>query len=224
MALNAPNLPVSSHRHGAASRLRSLTGSACHGRGPALTGQALEKALRPDLTSASLGAMIDQPGVEVRRTVAGDWQLWRSLRLAALADAPTAFGFTLAQAQAMPEEFWRDWWAEHGSTALRAIALVGGAPAGMIACQVYRGPDADPDLTAMWVDPRSRGSGVADALVTAAKDWARDSGHARIRLGVTVGNETARKLYLRHGFVATGRFEPLMSNSDLQVEWMLGEV
>jgi ribosomal protein S18 acetylase RimI-like enzyme len=181
-------------------------------------------AVRVGIASASLGAMIDQPGVEVRRTVPEDWRLWRSLRLAALAEAPTAFGFTLAQARAAPEESWRDWWAEHGSTALRAIGWADGEPAGMIACQVYRGPEADPDLTAMWVDPRFRGRGLADALVTAAMGWARDSGHRRIRLGVTVGNEAARKLYLRHGFVATGEFEPLMSDADLQVEWMLGAV
>jgi GNAT superfamily N-acetyltransferase len=168
--------------------------------------------------------MIETPHVDVRPTAPADWQTWRSMRLAALADAPTAFGFTLEQALSMPEEHWRDWWTEHGGTALRALAWVGAQPAGMIACQVYRGPDSEPDLTAMWVDPRFRGSGVADALVTAAKRWARDAGHQRIRLGVTVGNEGARRLYLRHGFVPSGRFEPLRSQESLQVEWMFGPV
>lgn len=168
--------------------------------------------------------MIESSAPEVRRTRPEDWQLWRGLRLAALTDAPSAFGSTIAQAREMPDEQWRQWWAEHGDTALRALAFVDGEPAGMVACQVYRGPDADPDVLAMWVDPRFRGRGVADALILAAKDWARAEGHRRVRLGVTIGNEVARRLYLRHGFVPTGEQEPLRYDEDYQIEYLVCEL
>ena len=73
----------------------------------------------------------------------------------------------------------------------------------------------------MWVEEHLRGRGVADALVLDTLSWLRDHGYTKVRLGVTEGNETARKLYVRHGFTSTGTFEPLHSHPELQVEWMI---
>ncbi|MGY0536566.1 hypothetical protein ACW14X_03545 [Nocardioides sp. YJ-D4] len=45
--------------------------------------------------------------VEVRTIAADDWSLLRNVSLQALADSPDAFRTTLAEAQALPEDFWR---------------------------------------------------------------------------------------------------------------------
>jgi len=46
--------------------------------------------------------------VAVRRVEPDEWQTFRDIRLAALADAPSAYLTTLAEAQAQPDQLWRD--------------------------------------------------------------------------------------------------------------------
>jgi len=157
--------------------------------------------------------------IEIRRTTLDDWQAWKALRLNALQLAPTAYGETYENAVQRDDHDWQRWWIERGDDALRSIGYLDGVPAGEIACvEVPEFPE--PLIIAMWVEPETRGRGLADALVADTLDWARGKGFPRLRLGVTEGNETARKLYLRHGFTSLREFEPLVSHPELQVEWM----
>ena len=64
----------------------------------------------------------------------------------------------------------------------------------------------------MWTEPRQRGRGIGLALLEAAVAYC---GEHEIRLSVTDGNDAARRLYERAGFVATGFTEPLRSNEAL---------
>src|SRR5690606_33884634 len=74
----------------------------------------------------NLGAM----NVEVRTITAGDWPLFRDVSLRALADSPDAFRRTLAEAQALTDDFWRQQ-AEGSATILvvledgRGVAMGG---------------------------------------------------------------------------------------------------
>ncbi|NUO55067.1 MAG: GNAT family N-acetyltransferase [Hamadaea sp.] len=157
--------------------------------------------------------------IEIRRTTLDDWQTWKALRLNALRLAPTAYGETYANAAGADDHYWHRWWLERGDDAVRSIGYLDGVPAGQIACAEV--PEfTEPLILAMWVEEDMRGTGIAGALVTDTLDWARAKGFPRIRLGVTEGNETARKLYLRHGFTSLGEFEPLHSHPDLRIEWM----
>jgi ribosomal protein S18 acetylase RimI-like enzyme len=65
---------------------------------------------------------------------------------------------------------------------------------------------------------------VADALVQDVLEWAKDRGYQQVELGVTEGNDTARKLYLRHGFEPTGEWEDLISFPGLRIELMMREL
>ena len=64
----------------------------------------------------------------------------------------------------------------------------------------------------MWVAPSARSGGIGRRLVTAVVDWARTIDADRVELWVTDGNEPARRLYARHGFVVTGDVTPLPSD------------
>ncbi|MFG3338524.1 GNAT family N-acetyltransferase [Glycomyces sp. NPDC048151] len=126
-----------------------------------------------------------------------DWRLWRELRLAALADAPDAFGSRLADWQNAAEEAWRSRLAMPGSRNL--VAETDGRPAGM-ASGVPTGDPAARELIAMWVHPQARGRGVADALIDAVASWARTEGAEQLRLTVYEHNTAAALLYRRNGF------------------------
>ena len=56
----------------------------------------------------------------------------------------------------------------------------------------------------MWVSPKVRGTGVADRLVAAVCELARQSGFGSVTLWVTEVNGRARSFYRRLGFAPTG--------------------
>jgi len=148
--------------------------------------------------------------VVVRRATEGDWAHLRAVRLAALADSPSAFGSTLSEEQEYTEEDWREWardWATflayQQRSAIGIVAGIGGDTA------------AERKLIAMWVDPAHRGTGVASALVEAVKAWARDDGATRLMLWVTLDNHAATGLYRSSGFTETGSTRTLPSTTAL---------
>lgn len=126
-----------------------------------------------------------------------DWPTWRWMRRAALAEAPDAFGSTLAQWSGTgdAEERWR--------SRLRAVehnvlAELDGGPVGMVSSTAPA--NGDVELLSMWVAPEVRGKGVGDALVRWVRDRATGVGAARVLLDVRAANGRAIALYERHGF------------------------
>jgi GNAT superfamily N-acetyltransferase len=159
--------------------------------------------------------------MDVVRLTCDDWRLLRDVRLAALADAPHAYGSSLAAERDLDESRWR----QRLDTGLWAVAL-DEEPAGLVGTYL---PDGDtPMLIAMWVDPGHRGRGVGDALVVEVLRWAEECSLRQLRSGenrwsnvvlrVADGNDAARKLFLRHGFTSTGRRQPLESDPGVSTE------
>jgi len=144
-------------------------------------------------------------GVVIRRADPDQWPTYRQVRLAALAEAPYAFGSTLDREQAIDEQRWRSRLA-HAATFL---AWRDGQPVGTATGKVddpddeYAVPGAW-QLVGMWVQPRHRGVGVADQLVAAVADQASSEGATQLVLWVTEVNHRARDFYRRIGFRATG--------------------
>ncbi|MGK5641625.1 N-acetyltransferase family protein [Streptomyces sp. URMC 126] len=132
-----------------------------------------------------------------------EWRLYRSVRLAALADAPEAFGSTWAREHVFPEETWRQRLVRRNTF----LAERAGEPCGL-AGVLPDGPRTA-DLVSFWVAPTARGSGTADLLLDAALAWAAEHGHTTLRLRVTDGNDRAERFYLRRGFTRTGEARPV---------------
>jgi len=141
--------------------------------------------------------------IELRVLSPDDWQVWRSLRLAALAEAPYAFGSRLADWQGDGDraERWRDRLALPGSHNL--VAVLDGQPVGM-ASGVPADEPGVVELISMWVSPTARGRGVGDRLIQAVEQWAGQGQAKVLRLAVVRGNAAAERLYQRCGFVGTG--------------------
>ncbi|MEO3776578.1 GNAT family N-acetyltransferase [Micromonospora sp. B11E3] len=147
--------------------------------------------------------------IETRVLAEGDWRMWRELRLAALAEAPYAFGARLADWQGDGDraERWRGRLGIPGS--YNILAVLDGQPVGM-ASGVPTDQDGVVELISMYVAPPGRGRGVGDHLVRAVERWARQAGAGTLRLAVAAGNENARALYRRNGFRDTGELGDLM--------------
>ncbi|MGC5021314.1 GNAT family N-acetyltransferase [Micromonospora sp. DT47] len=147
--------------------------------------------------------------IELRTLTPEDWAVWRELRLAALAEAPSAFGSQLAdwQGEGDREERWRARLSIPNS--YNALVVLDGEPAGM-ASGVPTSEKYAVELISMWVAPAARGRGVGDELVRAVERWARQAGAEALRLAVAEGNEAATELYQRNGFTDTGKFGDTM--------------
>lgn len=135
--------------------------------------------------------------VLVRETVADDWQALRGIRLAALRDAPYAFGSTYEREAAFDEADWLGRIASGGSFLAYLPEVNASDPAGLAGG--YPESPATVELVAMYVRPSARGRGVGEALVAAVIDWARARDAASVHLWVTETNKHARLLYERCG-------------------------
>jgi GNAT superfamily N-acetyltransferase len=144
--------------------------------------------------------------VLVREITADDWELLRDVRLAALAEAPNAFGSTYAREVAFGEPQWRGRINERSVTFFAHVDPAVPAPVGLAGVYVE---DGVADLVSMWVSPSARGHRLGEALVEAAASWARSRGFGTLFLWVTEPNASATKLYERCGFTFTGGRQPL---------------
>lgn len=141
------------------------------------------------------------------------WMLSRQARLAALHDAPSAFGTTYDEAAAWSAEQWQAaaalpcWVAfphEDGEDDEEEDDEVDpGYPVGMV--RVVEGAEGtDPELVSLWVAPVARGTSVATELVEEVVDHVAQQGCSRLTLRVTTDNARARAFYTRLGFEPTG--------------------
>ena len=149
---------------------------------------------------------------EIRRISPGEGRLYRSLRLAALKNAPEAFQTTYEEALAKGDEQWAapaDG-AASGRDRASFIALADNEPVGL--ASVYRlgnalaatGSRAEAELLQVWLAPGLRGSGLSRDLVMACIRWSAEVGVRRLVAEVMVGNDRAKRFYLGLGFRASG--------------------
>jgi ribosomal protein S18 acetylase RimI-like enzyme len=144
--------------------------------------------------------------LSLRAVTTDDWPLWRSVRLAALAEAPHAFKSRLVDWHSGGEEQWRarlEMPRTYNIIAFfndQAIGMARGVPDG----------GGVSELRSVWVDRKARGRGVGDRLIAAVETWALRTGAKILRLTVIPGNEPAIALYRRNGFVVSGQLGSLM--------------
>jgi ribosomal protein S18 acetylase RimI-like enzyme len=169
-----------------------------------------------------MGAM-----VLVREITADDWELMRDVRLAALAEAPSAFASTYAREAAFTEENWRGRISDRSVTFFAEADPASAVPAGTEPASAAPGhtepsglagvfvDDGAAQLVSMWVRPSARGLRVGEALVEAAAAWAKERDFGSLSLWVTAGNAPAQRLYERCGFSPSGQSQPLPSDPTL---------
>jgi ribosomal protein S18 acetylase RimI-like enzyme len=152
------------------------------------------------------------PHVTIRPIRSEDAEACRELRIEAVQSHPTDFTADLKKTAAHPIDWWRERaknWSGDGKDVIM-LADTGDRLAGMSGVWV---PD-DGKLAhvgtvwGVYVRPGYRGLGVGQLLLRACIDWARTRRLVTLKLGVTVGNDVAKRCYERCGFETYG-VEPL---------------
>jgi ribosomal protein S18 acetylase RimI-like enzyme len=174
----------------------------------------------PLLTRATRGV------IELRSLSPDGWRVWRTMRLAALAESPGAFGSRLADwlGDGDREDRWRGRLSIAGSR--NVVAALRGEPSGMASgvpsppareARPPREPGAV-ELISLWVAPSARGHGVGDALIEDIAVWAAGLRSPAVWLSVREDNAPAIALYRRRGFQATGERVPDEDHTGAAVE------
>lgn len=160
--------------------------------------------------------------LNITRLTADDWQRYREIRLASLADAPYAFGSTLASALTLDEPAWR----ERAAGNVLLASTPAGHDVGIVSVWPHPERFEQGVLMQMWVDPAARRFGVGKVLVEAAVELARELGMTTLGLHVTVGNDRAAGLYEALGWAEDGEPEPLDPADPARgdVQWMVREI
>ncbi|HZA26780.1 MAG TPA: GNAT family N-acetyltransferase [Actinomycetota bacterium] len=148
-------------------------------------------------------------GVQVRRLRPEEWPHLKALRLAALAEAPHAFGSTLQHEEAFSDARWQE--VARGTI---FVAVSDGDWVGMAGGYRHDVPGLV-RVWGMWVHPDQRRLGLGRALLEAVVAWARMQNADRIRLGVSESNRPAYELYRAEGFMPTGQRQPLRSDPSI---------
>jgi GNAT superfamily N-acetyltransferase len=143
--------------------------------------------------------------IVVRRFDSREWLVYRRLRLTALADAPDAFGSTLAAEQGRADAHWEERLriGVESPNDLPLLALADDEPAGLVWGKIDPAAPFTVHIYQMWVTPTRRRLGIGAALLGSLIEWARDRGASELVLSVTCGESPARRLY------ETMRFKPL---------------
>jgi GNAT superfamily N-acetyltransferase len=137
--------------------------------------------------------------------------------MAALSDAPDAFGATLAETLAATDDEWRMRLAHR----VHFVAVDdGGAVVGTIGVFPSDERAGCSQVVSMWVAPEARGRGVGDALLDAALQAANGG---QVHLWVSEGNNHAERLYARHGFARTGAVQPVRAEDPDRLEFEMAK-
>jgi ribosomal protein S18 acetylase RimI-like enzyme len=143
---------------------------------------------------------------------------FKSVRLRALQDSPSAFGSTYAREVHLTDEEWilrtHKWKGQVGIGFL-AMDDQGDSACGMVCSFLDDHDTTQADLISMWTAATHRQQGVGRLLVNAVEDWARSRGAGTLLLMVTSNNAPAIAFYERLGFSKTGLTKPYPNNPDL---------
>ena len=159
----------------------------------------------------------------VRRVRPDEGPSYRAIRLRALAEAPSAFGSTVATESVLTDADWtaRATRSAAGTDSAFFVAeTAGGDWVGMAGGFREDEPPDTVHLVSMWVAPDYRRTGLGVRLIDEVLGWAGAAGARAVELWVTRGNDPAASLYRRIGFVPTEDYQPLPSDPCQEEERM----
>jgi ribosomal protein S18 acetylase RimI-like enzyme len=143
-------------------------------------------------------------------------EIFKTIRLRALQDTPSAFASTHARESQMSDEEWRsrvERWS--GESGIGFLAFDEDVACGIAGAFLEPNDRSRAHLISMWTAPTHRQRGVGRMLVNEVAAWAQGRGAEVLQLMVTSRNDAAMRFYERLGFKRTGRSEPYPNDAAL---------
>lgn len=141
---------------------------------------------------------------------------YKTVRLRALQDTPSAFGSAYARESQFSEADWHSRAANLCTPhSIGYLAYHQDEYCGIAAGFLDQQTPQNAELVSMWVAPSHRRTGTGKLLVDAIESWARLCAAHTLRLMVTNNNLAAISFYERLGFTTTGRTEPYPNDPTL---------
>jgi len=142
--------------------------------------------------------------------------MFKTTRLQALQDSPSAFGSTYAWEAAFSDAEWSSRAAKmNGEKKIGFLAMDNEASCGIIGGLIDEDDPTTAQVISMWVAPAYRRAGVGSLLIAGVQAWAQSRGVRRLQLMVTSSNHNAIEFYQRMGFSMTGHTEPYPNDPSL---------
>jgi ribosomal protein S18 acetylase RimI-like enzyme len=154
--------------------------------------------------------------IEIKTMSPDQWQLYKTMRCGALAEAPYAYSSTLDDALKRSDEDWQQLTRQYARdpNSVTYFAFEDEVPCGISAC-VIDGSEAE--MFAVWVDPSYRRKGVGTQLVEYARVWSVSQGARKLKVGVFDDNPAGLMFYHSAGFQDLGQIKPELSSKDRTV-------
>ena len=165
--------------------------------------------------------------MDVRTLSEQDAADFQRIFLRALHEHPEAFAVSVAEQEALPLDTFAEWFSSPDNRFYGAYA--DDVIIGIMAMQRYQRSKMQhrAGIGPMYVAPEMRGQGIGKNLLERGLDDVRLwQGVVDVVLGVTVGNDAARGLYLSAGFTPYSIDPRLLKIDDryFDVEWMIQQV
>ncbi len=141
--------------------------------------------------------------VTIRRIAKGEWELFKQVRLAALKEAPYAFGSTYDRALERTTQSWMDQADGSAQGEMRAtfLAFSEDGPVGITALYRNEKDVNEGEVLQVWVAPKTRGTGLAQRLMATTLTWAEEQGVETALATISKSNLGAVAFYEKCGFV-----------------------
>jgi ribosomal protein S18 acetylase RimI-like enzyme len=154
--------------------------------------------------------------ISIEPITLGNLPTFKTIRLRALQDTPSAFASTYARESEMSDAEWGsrvERWSGEGGIGF--LAFEEGVACGIAGAFLEPTDRSRAQLISMWTAPTHRQRGVGRMLVNEVAKWTQGRGARVLQLMVTSRNDSAMRFYERLGFKRTGRTEPYPNDAAL---------
>lgn len=146
--------------------------------------------------------MADAANISIRRLLANELAVYRTIRLEALRNDPSSFASTTEDWLRLSDD---EWLARMADAVF--VAFEGNEPVGMMGLtrQIPSKMKHRATLVGVYLRKSLRGSGVATRLLDAVCDHAKSIGIAQLELAVSANATPSLRFYQSRGFKVFGR-------------------